>query len=241
MIWCFSVYGKMQDSGLNEIIPLMGYLGPGLCFSPSWVLTGCTVVGGCRSWWPSGCNMLCLLIRPTTFFEHWAGKARLHEAGSSWDKSQEDLVTEWLVRLWAECGKGVKHYHCIRMSVPRQTRQVWETGSEENNAPRWEFCLPLPHPLGSEKNSMSWLRSFSLRDVLGIFINQPTTASHSTPIIGQWILHWQQEFQRPGHTNVWTSCLSIWIESIAQWRMAPEHGDTCDPLEAHRWTFCSNT
>ena len=46
----------------------LNYPGPVSCFSPPWILSGCTVGGGCRGWWLDGHNILCLLIWQVTFF-----------------------------------------------------------------------------------------------------------------------------------------------------------------------------
>ena len=90
------MYGKMQTSGLIEIIPLimyLSYLGPVSCAISSWVSWGCTVggwmqllmawwqailflswvasgltIGEAVMWWLDGCNIFCLLIWQATFF-----------------------------------------------------------------------------------------------------------------------------------------------------------------------------
>ena len=68
------MYGKMQESGLIEIIPL-------ICTSAIWgqrpVLShpegsGCTVEVGFHGLWFDGCNIVCLLIWQVTFSVHSA-------------------------------------------------------------------------------------------------------------------------------------------------------------------------
>ena len=48
----------------------LNYLGPGSCFSPSWMPSGCTVWGNCSGCLLDGRNILCLLIWQVTLFVH---------------------------------------------------------------------------------------------------------------------------------------------------------------------------
>ena len=64
------MYGKMQESGLSEVIPL-------ICISaipdqyPVCLLLN-PIRGSCNGWWLDGCNILCLLIWQATFLVHTA-------------------------------------------------------------------------------------------------------------------------------------------------------------------------